>query len=128
MTGGTPYYRQAGSSLVMVPQITEHLLSVQAQSVLGDTFYVGYSGTGTLNMTGGTITVTNTFGVAQHADSTGTANLNGGSISCGSFNMTSGGHVDITTGTLIINGDVTAAIKRIYHRRPDYRLMAAQVP
>jgi glycoprotein endo-alpha-1,2-mannosidase len=77
---------------------------------LGDNLYIGLSGAGTLTQTGGTINVTGTFGVAQLAGSTATANLNGGSISCGSFNMTSGGHVDITTGTLIINGDVTSAI------------------
>ncbi|MDD5134417.1 MAG: hypothetical protein PHP01_03275 [Phycisphaerae bacterium] len=76
----------------------------------GSTLYVGLSGTGTINMTGGTITVASTLGIAQNAGSTGTANLNGGSISCGSFNMTGGGSMDITTGTLIISGDVTTAI------------------
>ncbi len=76
------------------------------------TLYVGNTGTaiGTLNMTGGTITAT-TFGIAQVAGSTGNVYLDGGTISCGSFSITtSGGRMDITLGTLIIDGDATAAI------------------
>ena len=110
MTGGT---LTTGSWVILAYGAANNgTFTISAgNATLGDTLYVGFSGTGTLNMTGGTITVTNTFGVAQQTGSFGTANLNGGSISCGAFNMTSGGHVDITTGTLIINGNVTTAIQ-----------------
>ncbi len=76
------------------------------------TLYVGNTGTaiGTLNMTGGSITAT-TFGIAQAAGSTGDVFLDGGTISCGTFSITtSGGRMDITLGTLIVDGDATAAI------------------
>jgi T5SS/PEP-CTERM-associated repeat protein len=77
---------------------------------IGSTLYVGNSGIGTLTITGGAITVTGTFGIAQLTGSTGDVFLDGGTITCGSFNMTSGGAMDITTGTLIVNGDVTTLI------------------
>jgi hypothetical protein len=76
------------------------------------TLYVGNTGTaiGTLNMTGGSITAT-TFGIAQATGSTGNVYLDGGTISCGTFSITtSGGRMDITLGTLIVDGDATAAI------------------
>jgi glycoprotein endo-alpha-1,2-mannosidase len=72
---------------------------------VGGNFFVGHNGTGTLNMTGGTITVGSTFGIAQQVGGMGDVRLEGGTISCGSLNMTSGGAMDITTGTLIVNGD-----------------------
>jgi T5SS/PEP-CTERM-associated repeat protein len=77
---------------------------------IGSTLYVGNSGIGTLTITGGAITVTGTFGIAQLTGSTGDVFLDGGTITCGSFNMTSGGAMDITAGTLIVNGDVTSTI------------------
>ena len=76
----------------------------------GSTLYVGNSGTGTINMTGGTITVASTLGIAQLTGSTGDVFLDGGTISCDSLNMTSGGALDITTGTLIVNGDARTTI------------------
>ncbi len=77
---------------------------------IGSTMYVGNSGIGTLTITGGAINVTGAFGIAQLTGSTGDVFLDGGTITCGSFNMTSGGAMDITTGTLIVNGDVTSTI------------------
>ncbi len=77
---------------------------------VGSNLYVGSSGTGTLDITGGAITVTGTFGIAQLTGSIGDVFLDGGTITCGAFNMTSGGAMDITTGTLIVNGDVTTLI------------------
>ena len=76
----------------------------------GSSLYIGRAGTGTLNMTGGTINVTTGFAIAQVAGGVGDVFLDGGTISCGSFAMTSGGAMDITTGTLIVNGDVTSTI------------------
>jgi hypothetical protein len=80
-------------------------------ATLGDNFYVGFSGKGLLQMTGGTITVGLVFGIAQNTGSIADVNLYGGTINAnGTFNMTSGGGMDITTGTLIVNGDVTTLI------------------
>jgi hypothetical protein len=80
-------------------------------ATLGDNFYVGFSGKGYLQMTGGTITVGLVFGIAQNTGSIADVNLYGGTINAnGTFNMTSGGGLDITTGTLIINGDVTTLV------------------
>jgi len=74
------------------------------------TLYVGNSGRGTIQITGGTITAT-TFGIAQLTGSVGDVFLDGGTITCGTFSITtSGGAMDITQGTLIVDGDVTSAI------------------
>ncbi len=72
--------------------------------------HVGFMGAGHMNMTAGTITVTSTFGIATNGGP-GHAELGGGTISCGSFSMTTGATMSITnTGTLVVNGDATAAI------------------
>jgi hypothetical protein len=76
----------------------------------GGNLYAGFSGTGTIDMTGGVVNVTGTLGIAQQAGSTGDLFLDGGTISCGSLNMTSGGAIDITAGTLIVNGDARTTI------------------
>ncbi len=76
----------------------------------GNNFYVGLSGKGLLQMTGGTIAVGLTFGIAQNTGSIADVNLYGGTITCGTFNMTSGGAMDITAGTLIVNGDATTLV------------------
>jgi hypothetical protein len=76
---------------------------------VGTDLFVGFMDTGTINMTGGSITVTGTFGIAQSGGS-GDALLDGGTISCGSFSMQTGAAMDITTGTLIVDGNVTSTI------------------
>jgi len=67
---------------------------------------------GTLNMTGGTMTI-RTFRVGRSG--TGHANLDGGIINANDFNMgldTGGvGTMDITAGTLIINGDNVSLVR-----------------
>jgi|GEM_PF-676461 len=77
---------------------------------IGSNLDIGFSGTGTLNMTGGSITITSRFGIAQNTGSTGKVFLNGGTIRSGSFNMTSGGTLDISGGTLIVNGNITSVV------------------
>jgi hypothetical protein len=73
-------------------------------------FFVGFMGIGNVNMTGGSITVTDTFGIAQSGGS-GNVQLDGGTISSGAFSMNSSASMDMTgTGTLIVNGDVTSTI------------------
>jgi len=75
---------------------------------------VGNKGAGHINMTNGTVIITGEFGISVDADGLGTSSghvqLDGGTISCGSLNILANGSIDITDGTLIIDGDVTGTI------------------
>lgn len=77
---------------------------------VNNNLFVGFNGAGTLHMTGGSLTVSGTFGIAQNAGGTGDVHLGDGTIRAGSFQMTSGGHLNIEAGTLIINGNAMSAI------------------
>ena len=88
-------------------------------STINGHFWVGFRGTGTVNMTGGTITVTNLFAIARDDGGAGTAvghvDLHGGTITADEFQMrgttgTGAGTMDITEGTLILSGDQTGLI------------------
>ena len=83
----------------------------------GQYLYVGYSGTGTLNMNGGTLNITGTrFRIGYNSTGVGRVYLYGGTINCNgssfSFSMGNSGtaSMDITNGKLIINGDVTSTV------------------
>jgi hypothetical protein len=72
---------------------------------------VGWGGTGTLNMTGGTIELSDDL-VVPGQTGTGTVNLLGGTINASDLRMTSAlGSMNITTGTLILDGDDTATVQ-----------------
>jgi len=72
--------------------------------------HVGFTGTGHMNMTAGTVTVpNNTFGIATNGGS-GHVQLDGGTISCKAFSMQTGATMDIGGGTLIINGNAASTI------------------
>jgi hypothetical protein len=72
---------------------------------------IGWRGTGTLNMTGGTVELSNNL-VVPGLTGTGTVNLNGGTINASDLRLTSDlGLLDITTGTLVLDGDDTEAIQ-----------------
>ncbi len=78
-------------------------------------FMLGYGGTGTLNMTGGTITIVE-WGLYVGGDGTGIGyvNLDGGTITTVDliFGYNGGsGTIDITAGTLIIDGDVVSTVQ-----------------
>ena len=77
---------------------------------VGGLMHVGLSGTGTLNISAGTISVSSSLNIAKNTGSTGQVNLKGGVINANSFSMTSGGTLDIENGTLVINNDVTSTI------------------
>ena len=81
----------------------------------GGPLQVGYIGSATLNMTGGTITVNGTFYIGQEAGSTGHVNLDGGIITATSLEMRSKpgtvGTMDVKAGTLIINGDKVSLVQ-----------------
>ena len=94
---------------------------VGAMTVAGGTlevqggFNLGFKGTGTLNMTGGTITVTSTLKIAREPAAIGHVNLNGGIISANNFLMRekagSVGTIDVRGGMLTINGDRLSVVQ-----------------
>lgn len=72
---------------------------------------IGWRGIGTLNMTGGTVELSNNL-IVPGLTGTGTVNLNGGTINASDLRLTSDlGSLDITTGTLILDGDDTETIQ-----------------
>ena len=72
---------------------------------------IGWSGIGTVNMTGGTIELSDNL-IVPGLTGTGTVNLNGGTIYASDLRLTSDlGSLDITIGTLILDGDDTAIIQ-----------------
>ena len=72
---------------------------------------IGWGGTGTLNMTGGTIELSGNL-VIPGQSGTGSVSLHGGTIKASDLRLTSdSGSMDITIGTLILAGDDTTTIQ-----------------
>ncbi|MEJ2704058.1 MAG: hypothetical protein P8Z79_16595, partial [Sedimentisphaerales bacterium] len=72
---------------------------------------IGWGGTGTLNMTGGTIELTDNL-VVPGQTGVGTVSLFGGTINASELRLTSdSGSMNVTTGTLILDGDDTATVQ-----------------
>ncbi len=72
---------------------------------------IGWRGTGTLNMTGGNVELSGNL-IVPGLTGTGTVNLNGGTINASDLRLTSDlGLLNITTGTLVLNGDDTETIQ-----------------
>jgi len=72
---------------------------------------IGWGGTGTLNMTGGTIELSGNL-VIPGQTGTGSVSLYGGTINASDIRITSAsGSMDITVGTLILGGDDTTTIQ-----------------
>jgi hypothetical protein len=82
---------------------------------IGANLILGQKGHGTLNMAGGTITVGGTLQIARKPEATGHVNLDGGIIITNSIVMRrdigSVGTMDVTAGTLIINGDALSNVQ-----------------
>jgi len=77
---------------------------------------VGWGGTGTLNMTGGTIELSDNLVIPGEAG-TGSVSLRGGTINASDLRMTSAsGSMNVTTGTLILEGDDTATVQTYIDR------------
>jgi len=76
---------------------------------------LGYKGTGTLNMIGGTITLGNVLKIGRDATAIGHVNLNGGIISTNNFVMRekagSVGTIDVRGGMLTINNDSLSLVQ-----------------
>jgi hypothetical protein len=74
-------------------------------------FFVGYRGYGTLNINSGVINLTSYLSIADQSGSTGYVHLDGGTIYATDLLMnTANAHLDITGGTLILDGNDIAAI------------------
>jgi hypothetical protein len=72
---------------------------------------IGWGGIGTLNMTGGVIELSDNLVVPGEAG-TGAVSLHGGTIRASDLQITSAsGSLDVTTGTLILADDDTAAVQ-----------------
>ena len=72
---------------------------------------IGWRGSGTLNMTGGTVELSDNL-VVPGLTGTGTVNLHGGTINASDLRLTSdSGTLDITRGMLILDGDDTATVQ-----------------
>jgi hypothetical protein len=104
--------------IVMAPGNTTAggTLNMKGGTIIGgNKLDVGNTGSGTLNMTGGTIAVATTFYIANKNESTGHVNLHGGTITTNGFAMRSTpgavGTMDITAGTLIIDGDKLSLVQ-----------------
>ena len=102
----------ASGAYVGVDNATGHgILNVSGGLFSTGSLQIGWSGIGTLNMTGGTIQLSDNL-VVPGLGGTGTVNLLGGTINASDLRLTSDtGSMNITTGTLILEGDDIAALQ-----------------
>jgi hypothetical protein len=68
------------------------------------------SGNGTLTMTGGLIIARENFNCPRGDDGVAHAQLDGGEVRCDNLSLPLGGTMDITGGTLVVNGNKVAEI------------------
>ncbi|MBN1806404.1 MAG: hypothetical protein JW837_14240 [Sedimentisphaerales bacterium] len=96
----------AGGAYIGVDNSSGHgILNISGGLFSTGSLHVGLSGSGTVNMTGGTIELSDNL-IVPGSTGTGAVNLNGGVLNASDLRLTSDlGSVDITTGTLILNGD-----------------------
>ncbi len=102
----------AAGAYVGVDNSTGHgILNISGGLFSTGSLQVGWRGIGTVNMTGGTIELNDNL-VVPGLTGTGTVNLNGGTINASELRLTSdSGLLDITRGTLILEGDDTEIIQ-----------------
>jgi hypothetical protein len=102
----------AAGAYVGVDNATGHgILNMSGGLFSTGSLQVGWSGIGTVNMTGGVINLSDNLAIPG-LTGTGEVNLNGGTIYASDLRLTSdSGSLDITTGTLILEGDDTETIQ-----------------
>jgi hypothetical protein len=102
----------AAGAYVGVDNSTGHgILNISGGLFSTGSLQVGWRGIGTVNMTGGTIELTDNL-VVPGLTGTGTVNLHDGTINASELRLTSdSGLLDITRGTLILEGDDTEIIQ-----------------
>jgi len=93
----------------------EGTLNVNSGTVTLGRLDVAHTGKGTVNMNGGSLTVTGGTTVAGKSKATGHVNLNGGVLTVNNLLMRrdagSVGTMDVTGGTLIMNGDAVSTVQ-----------------
>jgi hypothetical protein len=117
--GATTYLKITGGSLtaagayIGVDDKNGHgVLNISGGLFATGGLQVGWEGTGTVNMTGGVIQLSNDLEVPGRTG-TGTVNLKGGIIYASDLQLTSDeGLLDITVGTLILDGNDIEAIQK----------------
>ena len=102
----------AAGAYIGVDSSTGHgILNISGGLFSTGSLQVGWRGTGTVNITGGTIELNDNL-VVPGLTGAGTVNLNGGTINASELRLTSdSGLLDITIGTLILDGDDTEIIQ-----------------
>jgi hypothetical protein len=88
---------------------------------IGSYMHVGFGGTGTVTISGGSIAINGQLNVAQPSGGTGTVNINGGTLSAGSLSIYTGGKINITAGTLIVDGNQIGTLQA---HEANHRLVA----
>jgi len=102
----------ASGAYVGVDSATGHgILNMSGGLFSTGSLQIGWSGIGTLNMTGGTIELSGNL-VVPGLRGSGTVDLLGGTITASDLRLTSDtGSMNITTGTLILDGDDTTTVQ-----------------
>ena len=101
----------AGAYVGVDSTIGHGILNISGGLFSTGALQIGWRGVGTLNMTGGAVELSGNL-IVPGLTGTGTVNLNGGTINASDLRLTSdSGLLDITIGTLILNGDDTATIQ-----------------
>lgn len=101
----------AGAYIGVDSTIGHGILNISGGLFSSGALQIGWRGVGTLNMTGGTVELSSNL-IVPGLTGTGTVNLDGGTINASDLRLTSDlGLLNITTGTLVLNGDDTETIQ-----------------
>jgi hypothetical protein len=111
ITGGT--FNVTGGCYIGVDNPSGHgIMNMSDGLFTSPDMNLGLRATGTLNMTGGVIELGWDLKIPGNSG-TGTANLNGGTLKALNLNLTSAlGFMDITAGTMILDGDDRVVLQR----------------
>jgi hypothetical protein len=107
MTTGSPVLTGADYLQFGTNASTNGLLTMSTGSISANYMIVGNAGTGTVNMSGGTIDIDQNLYLGNQAGSSGTFNLSGGTVTVSSLNFNSGTQLLAISGSgkLVINND-----------------------
>lgn len=106
VSGNGSFTRDGGSELsIQSSSNTTINISDNADLDFSANCIIAYSGTGVLNMSGGTLDVGGTLGVGWNGGSSGTVNLSGGTITPNNINFSAGSFIDITGGQIVLSTD-----------------------
>jgi hypothetical protein len=108
MTTGSPVLTGADYLEFGVNASTNGLLTMSTGSISANYMIVGNAGSGTVNMSGGTIDIDQNLYLGNQTGSSGTFNLSGGTVTVSSLNFNSGTQLLAISGSgkLVINDDL----------------------